>query len=125
MVPFLPLAPQPHPPCFAGAGACEAPQQPRPGPRPRCPGPSRLRGAPRSAATRGSWAAGEPRPLPAPPAEPNPGAAPRLFPVLPSASDFCLSACERSFIGLFDVAETRTVQTFIKTLPCGPWDYEY
>lgn len=58
-------------------------------------------------------------------AEANLGAVRGLFPVLPSPSDFCLSACERSFIGLFDVAETRTVQTFIKTLPCGPWDYEY
>ena len=70
-------------------------------------------------------------PLPrAPPArsclaEANLGAARGLFPVLPSPSDFCLSACERSFIGLFDVVETRTVQTFIKTLPRGPWDYEY
>lgn len=58
-------------------------------------------------------------------AEAKLGAARGLFPVLPSPSDFCLSACERSFIGLFDVTETRTVQTFIKTLPCGPWDYEY
>lgn len=71
-----------------------------------------------------------PAPSPWPPAgsclaEANPGAARGLFPALPSSSDFCLSACERSFIGLFDVVETRTVQTFIKTLPCGPWDYEY
>lgn len=41
----------------------------------------------------------------------------------PSASR--LSACEKSFIGLFDVVEPRTGETFIKALPRGPGDYEY
>lgn len=48
-----------------------------------------------------------------------------LSPALPSPPASRLSACERSFIGLFDVVEPRTGETFIKALPRGPGDYEY
>lgn len=146
MVPFFPL-PRPRPVCFAEAGARRTRRRqlhPATGELRRtglprvtcaraqllhspCTGLQReLTASPRAPAAGAGpfpWAVGASVPLP--PAAAEPGAVRGLFPALPSPPDFCLSACERSFIGLFDVAEPRTVQTFIKPLPCGPWDYEY
>lgn len=146
MVPFFPL-PCRRPVCFAEAGAWKTRRQqlhPAMGeqdrmglPRVTCVRAQLLRGprtglrqeltaSPRAPAV---GAGPFPRAVGASvtllPAEAELGAVQGLFPALPSPPDFCLSACESSFIGLFDVAEPRTVQTFIKPLPCGPWDYEY